>query len=343
MNHQRIRRLCLKEIEEISLNLDGAVILTEAACGAYVVTPVLAALAGASKVYAVAVDSVYASADEVCRLTNDLADLCGVREKIELVVGGKDEVVGQADIVTNLGFVRPIDKKCVALMKRGAVIPYMCEAWEFRPGDVDLAACRESKVPVMGTDEVRCGVFAYLGLLVAKMLFALDYEILGLKVAVVSNDSFGPHVEDSLGKMGAVVKCFNSVVVEGFRDFIKQADALIIADYRRESHLFGESSDFTGAQLAEIAPGLGVVQLTGGGDFDSLKRYGFKVYPDKLVPFYRMGSTLSDLGVAPVVKLHAAGLKVGQAMLEANRKGLAGKSFVKYVLYHAPAQELVDV
>jgi len=343
MNHQRIRRLCLKEIEEISLNLDGAVILTEAACGAYVVTPVLAALAGASKVYAVAVDSVYASADEVCHLTNDLADLCGVREKIEFVVGAKEKVVGQADIVTNLGFVRPIDKKIVALMKCGAVLPYMCEAWEFRPGDVDLAMCRERNIPVMGTDEVRCGVFAYVGLLAAKMLFALDCEILGQKVAVVSNDSFGLQVESSLAKMGAVVKSFGSVVGEGFWNFVKEADVLIIADYRRDSLLFAESGYFTAAQLAEIAPDLRIVQLTGGGDFASLKSCGFKVYPDKPVPFYRMGSTLAGLGVAPVVKLHAAGLKVGQAMWEASCKGLNGKSFVKYVLRHAPAQELANV
>lgn len=343
MNLQRIHRLCRNEIGALSLNLGGTVVLTEAASGAYVITPILAALAGASRVYAITDDSAYASVDEVCKLTCDLAELFGVREKIELVVGAKEDVIGQADIVTNLGFVRPIDEKCVALMKRGAVIPYMCEAWEIRPGDVDLAMCRERNIPVMGTDEVRCGVFAYVGSLVAKMLFALDYEILGQKVAVVSNDSFGSQVEISLAKMGASVKSFGNVTDSGFRDFVKEADVLIIADYRRDSFLFAESGDFTAAQLAEIAPGLGIVQLTGGCDFDALKRCGFVMYPDNPVPFYRMGCTLAELGVAPVIRLHAAGLKVAQAMWEASRRGLHGKSFVRYVLHHAPAQELAHV
>ena len=45
----RLHRLMLESIADCGLRLDGRSVITEAASGAYVVTPVLAAMAGARK------------------------------------------------------------------------------------------------------------------------------------------------------------------------------------------------------------------------------------------------------------------------------------------------------
>lgn len=48
-------------IEELDLNLLGATVLTEAGTNAYLLTPLIAAMAGADKVYAPARDSAFGS------------------------------------------------------------------------------------------------------------------------------------------------------------------------------------------------------------------------------------------------------------------------------------------
>ena len=49
LNPQRLVRLMREAVERCELDLSGKVILTEAATGAYVVTPVLAAMADAER------------------------------------------------------------------------------------------------------------------------------------------------------------------------------------------------------------------------------------------------------------------------------------------------------
>ncbi len=63
----------------LELDLSGLVVLTEAASGPYVVTPIIAALAGAARVIALTAPSRYGSIEAVIAQTQALADLCGVR------------------------------------------------------------------------------------------------------------------------------------------------------------------------------------------------------------------------------------------------------------------------
>src|SRR5262249_22583070 len=157
----------------LELDLSGITVLTEAASGAYVCTPVIAALAGAGHVIALTRDSQYATADNVIRMTRALEQLCGVDKEVETVKVRRAGLFARADIVTNLGFVRPIDREAVEVMRPTAVVPLMCEAWEFRPGDVDLHACREKGIRVLGTNEEFEGldVFRYSGLACLRLLF----------------------------------------------------------------------------------------------------------------------------------------------------------------------------
>ena len=53
----RVDRIIRRWLKHFALNLEGLKVLTEAASGAYLYGPILAALASANKVYAVAADS----------------------------------------------------------------------------------------------------------------------------------------------------------------------------------------------------------------------------------------------------------------------------------------------
>ncbi|MCH7612988.1 MAG: hypothetical protein IIB45_06465, partial [Candidatus Marinimicrobia bacterium] len=172
-------------------------ILTEAASGPYVVTPVIAIMAGAERVLALTSESSYGSTEDVNAQTRALEALCGVEGSIEIHTQRSPDLFYQADIVTNLGFVRPIDAEAVEVMRPTAVIHLMCESWEFREGDVDLNACRRNGIRVVGTNEDHPGldVFDYSGWLCIKMLLEAQIEIHKSQILLVGSDKFGRVIE----------------------------------------------------------------------------------------------------------------------------------------------------
>src|SRR3954470_3426689 len=96
LDPRRLVRLMREAIERCDLDLQGLTVLTEAASGAYVVTPVLAAMSGAD-VVAVTAGNAYSSAEEIRELTLGLARLAGVGDRIELVDGKDAAIIGSAD------------------------------------------------------------------------------------------------------------------------------------------------------------------------------------------------------------------------------------------------------
>src|SRR5690606_6761532 len=78
LNPRRLVQLMREAVERCALDLRDATVLTEAATGAYVVTPVLAAMAGARRVIAVTRSSRYGSVEQVQRETVALADAAGI-------------------------------------------------------------------------------------------------------------------------------------------------------------------------------------------------------------------------------------------------------------------------
>src|SRR2546426_12830605 len=109
LNPKRLIRLMKTAIESCQIDLSSFVVLTEAASGAYVVTPVLAAMAGARRVFALTRTTThYGTAEQIRAQTLDLARLAGVEAQIEIVTEKTPEIFAVADIVTNSGHVRPI-------------------------------------------------------------------------------------------------------------------------------------------------------------------------------------------------------------------------------------------
>ncbi len=329
---RRLHRLCLRAVRDFRLELKGARVLTEAASGAFVVTPLLAAVAGAD-VDAVVRDSRYGRAADVITRTRELAEAWDVGDRILCHPRLESETIGRADIVTNLGFVRPIDRTFVSRLKPSAVIPLMWETWEYREEDLDLAACRERGVAVLGTNEAdaRVGTLDDVGRLSVKLLREAGVEIRGSRIAVVGGGVFREKIRGALSRLGS------DPDVDRFPD---ETDAVLIAEHHRKELLIGDGGRVR--LPADWWKGRKVIHLCGRIDADWLKQAGAEVTPGSPAPFGRMSFTTGHLGPGPVIRLHAAGLKVGEAMWRGRRQGLRGTEFLRGVMSQAPAMNFPD-
>lgn len=341
-NPYRIIRLIEDTIMFNNLDLAGLIVFTEAASKNYVITPILAAMAGA-KVYAITSDSSYGKAKDIQEFTYNLAEFCGVRDKIEVVFEKKKEIISQANIITNLGFVRPIDKNFVEMMNENAVITYMCEAWEHREGDVDIKACESKNIPVMATNEDYKGleVFDFCGALCVKVLFGLEIEVYKSKIVIVSGDKFGKVIEKYLKAMGADAYLIENLKFEGNRKYLRDSDALVVADYLNNDVLVGtRDAQISAKELVALSRKISVVQFAGDVDVHELDKYNISYFPLRRIGKFRMGLTFADLGPKPVIDLHCAGLKVGEIMAKARLNGKNVKEAKMIALKYSPAQDL---
>lgn len=309
LNPRRLTRLMRSAIDRCSLDLSGRTVLTEAATGAYVVTAVLAAMAGA-EVYALAAATAYASSDELRALTTALAETAGVSERVVLTAGKCPEIIGAADIVTNSGQVRPIDVRLVSLMKESAVIPLMYESWEYRSSDVDLTACRARGIPVAGTNERHpaVDVFSFLGPMAVKQLHDAGVAVYRSTIVLLCDNPFAPFIVRGLEGCGAAVH-----VTEELSDSVicSECDAVIVANHPREDFVL-KADD--AALLAESAPGVIVVEYWGDTDRDALADAGVSVWPPEPSKRGHMAVLPSAVGPEPIVRLQAGGLKVGEVL-----------------------------
>lgn len=339
LNPARVQDLIKDAIDFYNLDLKGLTVLTETGSRYFVVTPIIAALAGA-EVCAITGDSRYGKKEDIREYTETFAKYCNVRESITIHYEKKPEIINKANIVTNLGFVRPINKQFIKLMNECAVIPYMYETWEYRDGDVDLKTCYDKKIPVLGTNEMYPGkeVFNYSGHLCAKMLFELDIEIFKSKIVIVSKDQFGPVIWRFLSALGADAYIVDSIFSINHRQYLRDCDAIIVADYHASTPVIGDiNAQITPKELLAYSEKISVVHFAGKVEIESLLMHGIPCVPQ--IQLGRvMGKTLADLGPKPVIDLHTAGLKVGEVMARARLEGKNMDEALSIALTSAPAQ-----
>lgn len=347
----RIDRIIRRSIDELALDLRGLTVYTEAATGPYLYTPVLAAVAGAERVFAVARDSRFGTKEEVERRTREAAEAWKAGDRIAVRFEKRREDVTVADIVTNSGFVRPIDAQMISWMKPTAVVPLMWETWEFRESQLDLAACRARGVLVLGTDEGKppLRMYEYGGFFGMKLLFELGLE--GHKTSVIV-------LGGAPGLGGAMHRHFTAVGMEvaWFADDAARArpydelppflrakgaryDAIIVAEHAVPRRLLGVGGllSYDDIKTANAALRIGII--SGDVDRDGLVNSGLTYFPKSLQPFGLMSYQAGDLGPLPVIELYAAGLKVAEAMARARLRGLSLDDSRKYALAHSPAMD----
>jgi len=312
----RLLKLMRAAVHQCQLDLSKDIVLTEAASGAYVVTPVLAALANARRVFALTKPSSYGTVKDVSARTQHLADLTGVSDRIEIITEKSGEVVRQADIITNSGHVRPIHAEMISRMKDTAVIPLMYEAWEFRPGDIDLQVCKSRGIPVVGTNERHPAVdaFSYLGPLAVKLLFDAGLSVYGNRILLLCDNSFSSYIENGLKNCGAWVDVLQEAPIASPQN---QYDAVLVAMTPTPIPILGPKNL---DRLTDFFRETILVQFWSDLDREVLRERGIPFWPPKAPKRGHMGIGMSDTGPEAVVRLQAAGLKVGQIMANERRE-----------------------
>ncbi|TVR11192.1 MAG: hypothetical protein EA385_01840 [Salinarimonadaceae bacterium] len=321
LSKARMARLCRQAASDMALDLSGVRVLTEAATGPFAATAAIAALAGA-EVVAVARGSRWGRASEAFAATRGIAEGLGCEGAITFSERPPAEAAKGCDLVTNLGFVRPIDAALVARLSRFAAVSLMWEPWEFREGDIDRAALAAADVPLIATNETHPAVrtFAYLGPTIGRLLLDEGIEIVGSRILLVGSDPFGEAVANWLADAGALVA--RAELVEWAVRVKENADidALVIVEHRDHRDLL----DVAGAadSLAMLAAlGAPVVRLCGVLDRQAVEAAGGRVAPAIDVPAGVMSLTTAHAGPRPVIDLHAAGLKAGGLVVAARREG----------------------
>jgi hypothetical protein len=296
-------------IERCSLDLAGLTVLTEAASGPYVVTPVIAAMAGAD-VLALAEANPYSTAEEIRQVTIELAKLSGVMNRIELISSKEPRYVGAADIITNSGQVRPIDMAMVSQMKPSAVVPLMYESWEYRRSDVDLDACRARDILVAGTNEQHpdVDVFSFLGPMAMKQIQDAGIAVLGGRIILLCDNPFASFIMKYLSSGGAEVVHAHQLT----SDILHPHCDVVLLAMQPDSNPSLTAAD--ARLIGEETPGAVLVQYWGDADRAALTAAGVPVWPPRAPSAGHMGILPSALGPEPVIRLQSGGLKVGQLL-----------------------------
>jgi hypothetical protein len=283
-------------------------VLTEAATGAYVVTPVIAAVSGA-RVVALTADSRYGTAGQVEDATMALATQLGVADRIVITTQRAVEHFAAADVITNSGHVRPIVGTLAAAIRPGAVLPLMFESWEAQVGrlDIDVDVLRDRGVQIAGTNErhPHVDVFSYLGPMAVAELADAGVPTYRSRIAVLCDNAFRDYLVDGLKTAGAEVDVAASL--DGLSG--DSPDALLVALQPTGS------SVLSAADLRRIEtswPDCVLVQFW--GDIDRA-HCPVMTWPVVAPPAGHMGVLPSRLGPDPIVRLQAGGLKVAQILL----------------------------
>jgi hypothetical protein len=325
-NPKRVISIIDRIIAKLELDLSGLTVLTEAASGPFVCTPLLAARAGA-QVIAITRNSSYGTADEVISYVREWADRYNVSDRILVTSEPVIRHAHKADILTNLGFIRPISAEIVHALPSHAVIPLMWEAWEFRSDDLDFAACRYRGIPVVGTCETHPAlrIFDYLGIVAVKLLLEAEIEVVRSNIALISSDPFGEAIEACLTRIGADVVRIPLPELGSEWNFPdpEKLDALILAEHRSQRELIGENGGIPPDLVERI--GSPVIHICGNIDDKALSSVGGTKYPARQIAPRFMTVTTDYCGPRPVINLHAGGLKVGEILVRARKAGMTSR------------------
>ena len=324
-SHRRALRLVEHYIRTLNLDLSGLRVVTEVGSNAYLYTPVLAALANAQHVCARTADSPYGKGETIRNECMRIADFCGVSDRLDIVVNDDvNHAIADADIITNSGFLRPLNAESLAQCKSDAVIPLMYEAWELRETDIDIEYCKHAGIKVAGTweDHPSIDVFDSVGTLALKLAFEAGFEVWHNRIGIWSDDAFGNRSQQALLGAGAKsAEIYNSV--DKLIANLPQLDFLYLCDYDERRPYFGSNGILDLSQMTALNPNLGIVHLYGDVNVALLRRNGLAVFPDHDGRPKQMSYALAHLGPQPLIALQVASFRVAQETIEGRYSNLS--------------------
>lgn len=305
---RRLVALMRRAIDATELDLSGMGVLTEAATGAYGVTPVIAAMAGARRVHALTRASRYGSVAEAKAWTLELAEAASVANQIAVVEELNPTILKEVDVVTNSGHLRPLNSALIERLPTSAVVALMFEAWEFREDDIDLDACARRGVPVVGVNERHnaIDVLSFLGPLCAKALHDCGLAVYRNAIALVSDNDFAEPIMRGLSGLGARVEVFHDVGAVHAASW----DAVVVALTPASRPRVGPAE---AALLSAVLPPESVIlHVWGDMDREFLIRRGLTIWPPQPPAPGHMAILLSEIGPEAIVRLQTGGLRAAE-------------------------------
>lgn len=319
------------QIRQFDLDLSDLTIFTELGSNNYAFIPIIAAMANATKVYAIAKTSKYGIYEDILddfRSILTIFKLPKKNEVIEIVNEKKQKHLAQSDIITNSGFVRPINRSDISVMKSTAVIPLMYETWEFRKEDIDLDYCRDKGILVLGINE-ECppiDIMRYSGFLVSKLLFECGFGVHMDKILVLGSGRIGNNIADFFrhNKIDFDWMCLDTNIRPNNMSFIKSIndirknlgtyDAIIAAEIYHNIELIGKNGLISTSELSNKNPLVQIIHICGNIDLKDIKFYRLQIFPESIMPFGYMSATVNYLDPKATLQLLIGGLKVGEIM-----------------------------
>ena len=319
-------------VKKFELNLSGKTVLTEAATGNFVVTPVIAAASGAD-VVAFTKESRYGSVEMVKQQTYELSETLNLSNKIKVYENDDKINYDKVDIMTNTGFLRPINEKVIKKLNKSAVIPLMWEPWEYRKEELDLSSCLKHGIKVYGTneDDLRLRTKDYIGFIVLKLLLNHGVTPLGNKILILGGRRFTDYVDPLLKRNAYQVDIQNDY--EDSSIDINKYNVIICLEHENNKLLIGDSKEafISKHQFRETDL---VIHICGNIDFTELNAI---TIPENPSEFGYMSYTTDYVSEEAVIDLHCAGLKVAEGMILANEMNLFGKEYKRFMEENYPA------
>lgn len=318
----RIIRVIKQEIETLDLNLNGFNVITELGSNGYMLGPIIANLAGAKKVTTLTKDSFFGNSEDIIKNFKTIFFENVNQKSIKLKKKLSDSDYIEADIVTNTGFIRPINTRVIDKLNPSSVIPLMYDKWEIRKDDIDILTCTNKGIKVSGTNESlgKYPIFDFCGILATKMVLENGFEIKENNIIVWSGDNFGSIIKKQFEDLGAkkvVMTNDFTVVLKNIHDL----DFILIADYE-ETREYGTKSFFDFVKLKELNLDISFIHLYGNINYDKLKEKQLNIYPMKNGYSKKMTFALDHVGIIPLIKLITASFKVAECLLRGEKNEL---------------------
>ncbi len=354
---ERKRKIVQNAINKFDVNLNNLTIFTEAATGNYLYTPIVAALSGAEHVFAVTSDSLYGKKEKVREQTLEEAKELGVEDTITVLFKKDQSCLSKSDIVTNSGFVRPITREMVSYMKSTAVIPLMRFADELRPEELDLQACREKGIVVLGTNEShsKLNLLTSSGFKICKILFEKGFSVYKDKLLLIgSGDICNYPTEFFINNKVSIDRvAFDNDIPEKQRPFTRNReevlknlgsyDAIIINELRYNVDILSDEGFIPIKLLRELNPFVQIIHLAGQINKNDILREGLELCPRRIRPFGYMSVSSDYLGARCTLELVAASLKVAEVASRCRLRGMSVMETIEYALQNSPADRVTGV
>ena len=325
-----------KALLDFDLNLKGLKIFTEIASGSYQYTSIACLLAGADIVYGIVKDSSYGKKEDVISDVFKIGKQFNVSDRLVSVFSKDKDYISNCDIITNSGFVRPIDRKTISYMKPTAVIALMFECWEFNDKHLDLDACKEKDIIVVGVNEHHhlLNLFSAFPYKICKLLFDANMSIYNNKILLIASGEVGDLISQFFLK--------NDIFYDriSFDDNLRSCpklskyDTIVVAElYHKDIDIISKNGFISTKKLKESNPLVQIVYSYGSINREDIHSNNLALYPedDRNV----IGDYLSS---EIPIRLNVASLKVGEII---SRYRLKGKS-TKEILESIRENSLVD-